>query len=70
MTLKKEFNIVFQPKIPHGQKRQRFLISANRLGDYIGKHRAGYIIEKALNMRTDKQRFRVQNKGIVDIYLK
>lgn len=68
MSLKKEFNVVFQPIIEPGAKRKRFMISANRLADYLGQNWADYLLEKMLNVKDDKKRFIIRNKGIVDAY--
>lgn len=35
-SLKQKFNIVFQPKDRRYTKRKKFMISVNRLADYIG----------------------------------
>lgn len=70
MTLKKQYNVVFQPYRQLGQPRRRFMISINRLADYIGENRANYIIKNAQKMTTNSRRFKAQSCGIVDVYLK
>lgn len=70
MKLKATYNVVIQLKQKPGKPRKRFLISINRLGDYIGEKRAKIIIKNLLKSMADKKRYSVQNKAIVDIYLK
>jgi hypothetical protein len=70
MKLKQTYNVVIQLKTKPGKPRKRFLVSINRLGDYIGEKRAKFIIKNLLKSMDYKKRYKVQNKAIVDIYLK
>ncbi|MDB5288568.1 MAG: hypothetical protein JWR05_3517 [Mucilaginibacter sp.] len=69
-NLKREFNIVFQPVKKPGTDRKRFLVSVNRLPDYIGENWTKYLIKKLLEMDADKDRFFIRHKGFVDAYRK
>jgi hypothetical protein len=64
------FKIVYQPYLPPGCKRKRFLVSANRLKDYIGENNAIKCFERALNSRADKCRCKLRKHGIIDFYVK
>lgn len=51
-----------------GHKRKSVGIWA--LDNYVGKNRADFIRKKALKLKSDKDRVKVQGKGHVDIYLR
>jgi hypothetical protein len=68
--LKQQFNVVVQYKRKPGEPRVRFIVSINRLGDYIGEKRAKFIIKNLIKSMEHKKRYSVQNKATVDIYLK
>lgn len=70
MKLKSTYNVVIQFKRKPGMPRLRFLVSINRLGDYIGEKRAKIIIKNLLKSGDYKKRYSVQGKALVDIYLK
>lgn len=64
---KKDYNVVIQPD---GIPRQRFLISIHQLPTYIGAKRSNFIMRKILAMKEQNKRFRVQNFGLVDVYVR
>lgn len=68
--LKQQFNVVVQYKRNPGEPRIRFIVSINRLGDYIGEKRAKFIIKNVLKSMVNKKVYKVQNKATVSIYLK
>lgn len=68
--LKQQFNVVIQYKRNPGQPRIRFMVSINRLGDYIGEKRAKIIIKNLLKSMTYKKSYSVQNKADIYVYLK
>jgi hypothetical protein len=70
MSLKQTYNVVIQFKRKPGQPRIRFLVSINRLGDYIGEKRAKFIIKNLLKSMDYKKVYKVQNKAVIAIYLK
>lgn len=70
MKLKQTYNVVIQLKTKPGKPRKRFLISINRLGDYVGEKRAKFIVKNLLKSMDYKKSYSVQNKARVDIYLK
>lgn len=68
--LKRTYNVVIQYKRKPGQPRIRFIVSINRLGDYIGEKRAKFIVKNLLKSMDYKKLYEVQNKATVSIYLK
>ncbi|GEM_PF-3220048 len=68
--LKQQYNVVVEMKRKPGTPRIRFLVSINRLGDYIGEKRAKIIIKNLLKSMDYKKTYSVQNKATVSIYLK
>lgn len=66
----KEYYFVFQPYLPYGRKRRRFMVSGNQLHNYIGVENAITALLKASKLRTDKLRWKLRSHGILDIYLK
>lgn len=68
------FRLAWQPvreKVkPFLLKRQRQLITLDKLYEIVGKKRADFIVKKCLQLKLDKKRFKVQNKGILDVYCK
>jgi hypothetical protein len=70
MNLKKEFDVVFQPRHKELYGKRRFLISINRLHEHIGVYNANTAVLKALNSKDDKIRLKFRKFGTVDIYRK
>jgi hypothetical protein len=71
MNLKKHYNVVIQLSPKNVKPRIRFIISINRLGDYIGEKRAE-IIRKNLKKSKDfkPQKYSVFKVAEVLIYSK
>ncbi|WP_094570724.1 hypothetical protein [Mucilaginibacter xinganensis] len=67
---KREFTVVFQPIKKPGTERKRFLISINRLPDYIGENWTIYAVRKMLNMMGNKDRIKIRHIGFIDAYRK
>lgn len=72
----RDFQFVFNP-IPEKVKpklrtknKQRFSVSFYDLPNYIGEERTNFIAERIVKMKVDKRRFKIQNKGWVDVYCK
>ncbi len=63
MNLKKEFNVVFQPKDASLYGKRRFIISVNSLPDYIGSKNAFNAVLKALDNKGDKLRKNIENSA-------
>lgn len=55
---------------PRLTKALRTTISAPRLIDIIGEHRAEFIFKSMLKMKGDKKVFSVQDKGKLTVYVK
>lgn len=66
-TLKSTYNVIFCQR-DYGGKRTA--ISINRLADYIPKNRAEFILKKLPDIMTFPFAVKVQNKGVITIYLK
>lgn len=50
-------------------KRLRTTVSPPRLIDIIGEKRAYFLFDKMVKMKGDKKRFRVQDKGVLNVYV-
>jgi hypothetical protein len=66
--LKQKFNIVFQPKDKRYTKRKKFMISTNRLPDYIGKSNAKKVIFLLENSLNEKWQMQFRKYGKLWIY--
>ncbi len=67
----RDYLLVYQPNQANVfSHSRRFLVSANRLKNYIGQDNAEKVLEIADNLTMDKHRKRFRKYGIVDIYLK
>jgi hypothetical protein len=70
----KNFRLTWQPtreKVkPYLLPRKRITITLEKLSEIIGEKRCKFLIPKIIDMQGDNQRFRVQNKGILDVYVK
>jgi len=67
-TVKQKFNIVFQPKDRRYTKRKKFMISANRLSDYIGVSNAAKVTFLLHNSLDHKWQMRFRKYGKLWIY--
>ncbi len=70
ISINNEAFIVFTPKLPHNYVNKRFLISANRLSNYITDNNANKALQTIQNMQTDKVTLKFRKFGKIEIYLK
>lgn len=63
--LKKDYLIVYQPIC---KPRKRFLISVNKLADYLPENRLKQVLSVIAKMKANKQRVGLYENGLVDIY--
>lgn len=71
INLLREFNIVFQPNNREEfDGRRRFLVSGNRLAEYIGVKNANDAIQRAWESGEDKFTRKFRKLGKVDFYTK
>lgn len=72
--LNKNFRFTWMPireKIkPYLVERKRSTVTFQKLSELIGEKRANFIAENLKIMKKDSIRYRVQNKGKLDIYCK
>lgn len=66
--LKQKFLIVFQPKDRRYTRRKKFLISVNRLPDYIGKSNAAKVVFLLENSLDEKWQMLFRKYGKLWIY--
>jgi hypothetical protein len=70
--LKQKFNIVFQPKDRRykkdGNRCKKFMISANRLADYIGRTNADKVTFMLKNSLDEKWQMQFRKYGKLWIY--
>lgn len=66
--LKQKFNIVFQPKDRRYTKRKKFMISVNRLADYIGKSNEKKVLFMLENSLDEKFIVKLRKYGKLWIY--
>lgn len=67
-SLKAKFHIVFNPKDRRYTKRKYFLISVNRLADYIGKSNERKVLFLLQNSLDSKWQMRFRKYGKLYIY--
>lgn len=68
MNLKNSYNIVFQPKDRRYTRRKKFMISVNRLADYIGKSNAKKVLFLLENSLDEKWQMQFRKYGKLWIY--
>lgn len=70
MNLKKEFDVVFQPKDKEIYGKRRFLVSINKLHNYVGVLNANKAITDALDCKCDRYTKKLRKFGRIDFYRK
>lgn len=70
MNVNNEFLIVFTPKKPHQYNSNRFLISFNRLPDYINVKNANICYNRIKKSKLDKTTFKFRKYGKIEFYSK
>lgn len=72
--LNKNFRFTWMPireKIkPYLVERKRSTVTFEKLSELIGEKRAKFIAKNLLLMKKDSIRYKVQNRGTLDIYCK
>jgi hypothetical protein len=68
--LKTKFNIVFAPKDRRYTKCKKFMISVNRLADYIGKSNEAKVLFLLENSLDERWQMKFRKHGKLYIYSK
>lgn len=69
-SINNEAFFVYTPKPNLGLRNKRFLVSANRLSNYITDNNANKALQAFKNMQTNKTTLKFRKFGKIEIYLK